>query len=171
MQVFKQQPCVKIFKGFRVIPNELKSSELIPNNEKQTVKISKLQHLSPLKKIAKPTTPVKYVHMTIDSAISDIEIDDELWANFEDMSLLLTASQTEPCFVINTDQFKETDIETIEDIIQKIPFVLDELKSENQTEVYVKFTTLLAERKMPLSNIAHLLFVDVVEWFSFLGSI
>ena len=72
-------------KDFRVIPNELKSSELIPNNEKQTVKISKLQHLSPLKKIAKPTTPVKYVHMTIDSVISDIEIDDELWANFEDM--------------------------------------------------------------------------------------
>ena len=53
-------------------------------------------------------------------------------ANIEDMSVLLTASQTEPCFVINTDQFKETDIETIEDIIQKIPFVLDELKSQNQ---------------------------------------
>ena len=100
--------------------------------------------------------------MTIDSAISDIEIDDELRASFEDMSLLLTASKTEPCFVINTDQYKETDIETIEDIIQKIPFVLDELKSENQTDVYVKFTTLLAERKLPLSNIAYLLFVDVV---------
>ena len=32
--------------------------------------------------------------------------------------------------------------------------------------MYVKFTTLLAERKLPLSNIAYLLFVGVVDWFS-----
>ena len=65
---------------------------------------------------------------------------------FEDMSLLETSSavQTEPCFVIKADIIEETDMETIEDIIQKIPSVLDYLKSENQIKMYAKFTTILS---------------------------
>lgn len=43
---------------------------------------------------------------------------------------------------------------------------MDYLISTGRTEMFIKFTTLLEERTLPLSNNAYLLFCDVAEWFS-----
>ncbi|KAH3813478.1 hypothetical protein DPMN_141938 [Dreissena polymorpha] len=155
-------------KDVQTISKELKSSSIIANNETKTKQTSKCEQESPLKKFLKPTTPVKYVHRTLKEN-SEIGGNDEADLNFyfEDMSLLETSTvvQTESCIVEKTDAIEERDIETVEYLSDKIPAVLEYFKSENQVEMYVKFTTILAERKLPLSNIAVLLFVDIVEWF------
>jgi hypothetical protein len=44
--------------------------------------------------------------------------------------------------------FEENDLDSIENIIQQMPKVLDCLKSENQIEMYIKCTKLLAHRKI-----------------------
>ena len=159
-------------KDFKITPKDLKLSNrtLLPNDETKTVKVSRLVHMSPIKKAPKPKTPVKDVHKFLEES-EDIGISDEddtIPLAFENMTLLESTSstQTDPCFVLSADSCNEADINTIENIIQQIPNGLDYLKSENQMEMYIKFTTLLAERKIPLSNIAFLLFAHVVEWFS-----
>ncbi|KAL4228160.1 hypothetical protein ACF0H5_013594 [Mactra antiquata] len=94
----------------------------------------------------------------------------DLSSYFEDMSLELldrtAASQTDPCIIFDSPHSEDEHYDSIDTIIQKIPEVIDYLHSERQIEMYTKFTTLLAERKFPLTNIAYLLFCDVVEWFS-----
>ena len=47
-----------------------------------------------------------------------------------------------------------------------IPSVLSYLKDNNQYDIFFKFMNLLADRKMPLDNIAYQLFVDAVNFYS-----
>ena len=88
-----------------------------------------------------------------------------LSAYFEDMSLLenCTAVQTEECVILETG-FDDLDKEMIRTVVQMIPDVLRYLKSSGMERTYVKFSRLLAEKRFPLSNIAFLLFSDVVSW-------
>ena len=87
-----------------------------------------------------------------------------LSAYFEDMSLLenCTAVQTEECVILETG-FDDLDKEMIRTVVQMIPDVLRYLKSSGMERTYVKFSRLLAEKRFPLSNIAFLLFSDVVS--------
>ena len=47
-----------------------------------------------------------------------------------------------------------------------LPGVLDTLKSCNKTDEYLAFNRLLNDKKFPVTNIAFLLFLDVVRWLS-----
>ena len=43
---------------------------------------------------------------------------------------------------------------------------METLKTEGQVETYIAFNRLVAEKTFPMSNIAYLLFLDIVNWFS-----
>ena len=60
----------------------------------------------------------------------------------------------------------EVDAPELNKLIKILPDVLGELKRAGKDEVYKKFCQLVAENKFPTSNIAFLLFLDVVNWFS-----
>jgi hypothetical protein len=52
------------------------------------------------------------------------------------------------------------------ELISLIPDVIDELKRSGKLEDYLSFHRLVSVGKFPLDNIAYLLFMDVVRWFS-----
>lgn len=64
------------------------------------------------------------------------------------------------------DSCDDEERKSIKLIIDLIPSVLDTLKQHNQVDAFIKFNKLLAGNKIPMTNIAYLLFIDVVEWFS-----
>ena len=49
------------------------------------------------------------------------------------------------------------------------PDVIRTLKENERLQEYISFNRLLAENKIPVHNIAFLLFIDVVRWFSLEG--
>jgi hypothetical protein len=51
-------------------------------------------------------------------------------------------------------------------IVELLPGVLHTLRASDKIDMYITFTELIANKKLPMSNIAFLLFTDVVEWFS-----
>ena len=75
-----------------------------------------------------------------------------------------TSTQTEPCLVMSFED--DLEAEHISEIVKQIPDVLEYLQSAGKSQMYQKFTSLLTERKQPLSNIAFLFLCDVVEWYS-----
>ena len=50
-----------------------------------------------------------------------------------------------------------------------LPDVIRTLKENERLQEYISFNRLLAEKKIPVHNIAFLLFIDVVRWFSLEG--
>ena len=54
----------------------------------------------------------------------------------------------------------------IDEIQNLLPSVIETVRKENQEDMCLKFNHLLAENKLPLTNIASLLFKDIVEWYS-----
>ena len=62
----------------------------------------------------------------------------------------------------------QADLSTSNDldyIITLIPTVIENLRTHGKLDGYMKFHKLLAEDKFPVTNIAFLLFLDVVKWF------
>ena len=53
-----------------------------------------------------------------------------------------------------------------EELVSLLPGVLDTLRACNKTDEYLAFNRLLNDKKFPVSNIAFLLFLDVVRWLS-----
>ena len=49
-------------------------------------------------------------------------------------------------------------------LTEMLPQVLGSLKTAGQLSTQMKFNQLLADNKIPMTNIAYLLFPDVVEW-------
>ena len=67
--------------------------------------------------------------------------------------------------------FGSDDIKVDNDCIDKevleiLPVVLEILKAAGKYEAFKKFMTLVANATFPLDNIAFLLFLDIVTWFS-----
>ena len=54
----------------------------------------------------------------------------------------------------------------LREITGLLPSVIEVLRDENKLDMYLKFQHLLAEIKLPLDNIAFLLFQDIIEWYS-----
>jgi hypothetical protein len=52
------------------------------------------------------------------------------------------------------------------EIISLLPSVFNTLKECGLTSEFISFNKLLSEKKFPMDNIAFLLFLDVVRWFS-----
>ena len=56
--------------------------------------------------------------------------------------------------------------ETLQEMYELLPSVLDALESEGHLDSYLKFSRLVASNTFPMQNICFLLFLDIVEWFS-----
>ena len=117
---------------------------------------------SPVSKRLKFTsTPIKYSQSKRlcsgkpnedeDQCIEDIE--QELSREFSDMSIEEINEDTE-------------DTSDISYLVSLIPDVLANLATNNQKDTFIKFNKMVAEGTFPMTNIAYLLFLDIVEWFS-----
>ncbi|CAG2201473.1 unnamed protein product [Mytilus edulis] len=62
------------------------------------------------------------------------------------------------------EHFLDTDNST--ELYELLPSVIQALTNEGEMDSYVKFNRFLAGNKLPLKNIAFLLFKDVVSWYS-----
>ena len=51
-------------------------------------------------------------------------------------------------------------------LIKILPGVLQEFQQAGKTEVFCKLCDFVGQKKFPMSNIAFLLFLDVVNWYS-----
>ena len=69
------------------------------------------------------------------------------------------------CGISHTDD-NET---SYQDLVSLWPDVIRTLKENERLQEYISFNRLLAENKIPVHNIAFLLFIDVVRWFSLEG--
>ncbi|XP_060589874.1 uncharacterized protein LOC132745056 [Ruditapes philippinarum] len=170
--IIKEGQSVKSYsKNFNIIPNELKSKKkfIIPVEKTKSVEVSRIPESSPFGKCARTSTPIKSIHDCPNLNMVETTADD-LSAYFDDMQLDVfektVSVQTDPTITLDLSSIEKPDHDAIKDIIQKIPAVIDYLHSEGQLEMYTKFTSLLADRKLPLTNIAFLLFSDVVNWFT-----
>ncbi|CAG2226539.1 unnamed protein product [Mytilus edulis] len=76
----------------------------------------------------------------------------------------LQDEQEEIVMETHGEHFLDTDIST--ELYELLPSVIQTLKNEGEMDSYVKFNRLLAGNKLPLKNIAFLLFKDVVSWYS-----
>ena len=65
-----------------------------------------------------------------------------------------------------TDKPEITSDDTISELYDIIPVVIEKLKQCGQLDLYMKWCNLVATNRFPLDNICYLLFLDVVQWFS-----
>ena len=74
----KRQETVSYSKDFKLIPIDLKRSNktLLPNDTNKTVRVSRLEEASPIKKVPKSKTTVKYVHQLLEKS-EDVGISDD----------------------------------------------------------------------------------------------
>ena len=82
------------------------------------------------------------------------ELEQDLSEDFSNMSI---------------EEIEEGDIGDTSDVsylISLIPDVLANLDASNQKDTFIKFNKMVAEGTFPMTNIAYLLFLDIVEWFS-----
>ena len=82
----------------------------------------------------------------------------------------IDASTSSDC---ENESFEITRIDTNEssyqDIVSLLPEFIQTLKENGRETEYVSLNRLLAEKKIPMVDIAFLLFLDVVRWFSLDG--
>ena len=159
--------------NYGVIPDEVhKDGKFIQiNTGKNTLKIVKPKHgkdlLSPLKKRVRIYSPCK-------SNMSQ-PIPTE---NRETPSTPSTC-ETVPKFQvkrqINFGSHSPTNIDLqipeyhdaiCQELISLIPSVVSSLQNTKHLDIFLKYTRLLSDGALPLENIAHLLFEDVVQFFS-----
>ncbi|XP_071137033.1 uncharacterized protein [Mytilus edulis] len=172
-------------KNFKIIPAEIKKDNkfIIPQCESYTLNICNISSelLSPVKKkcgteseqndtesisLTQKLSSVSIKdnsHILVNSS-NDSANDHESMVTSSEMSTRHT--QTEDSAVINLNETNTNDQVLLKEILQLVPTVLENLKSCNKQDMYVKFHTLINENKLPMNNIAFLLFSDVVEWFS-----
>ena len=91
-----------------------------------------------------------YVADIRDAASSDEEINNDMSVELSSLSLL------------DNDENGTF----LDELSQLLPSVLQSLERSNQKETFMKFARMVASGHFPLHNIAYLLFMDIVEWFS-----
>ena len=98
------------------------------------------------------------VTKNLDLTGDDVEHDE----NLEDISPLTSDAS---CQV--SPQGLSMDLEeTYAQFVELLPAVLKNLKQAGKLDGYTKFMEMIAYDRFPMDNIAHLLFLDVIEWFS-----
>ena len=94
----------------------------------------------------------------LDFTGDDVEHDE----NLEDISPLTSDAS---CQV--SPQGLSMDLEeTYAQFVEFLPAVLKNLKQAGKLDAYTKFMEMIAYDRFPMDNIAHSLFLDVIEWFS-----
>ena len=163
-------------KNFNIIPEEIKQDNktISPLVHTRTIKISKNpQSLLPILSSTPKKTRYSAVifHEQHGQAI-DIDESDistcfkELSLEEEDVKCVKAEGvQTDDSIVLKSNMSDE-ERELADSIIQMIPDVLTYLKTAGKEEMFQKFTKILADERLPLTNIAFLLLLDVVEWYS-----
>jgi hypothetical protein len=68
------------------------------------------------------------------------------------------------CSEEENDRKEDTDM--TENILKRLPSVVEKLKEHGQLDMYLKWCALVADDKFHMENIAYLLFLDVIQWFS-----
>ena len=141
-------------KNFKVVPEICREQgrTITINETKDSIHVSKAGVLpkdSPFKKLLKleGSTDEKHTH--------DILNDTSPVQNTDYSEDLLGCS----------DYIQETD-SNYEELIAILPKVIETLKDNGKLPEFLAFSRLLSENKFPLDNIAFLLFIDVVRWFS-----
>ncbi|CAG2244993.1 unnamed protein product [Mytilus edulis] len=172
-------------KNFKLIPAEIKKDNkiIIPQCESCTLNVCNISSelLSPVKKKCGTESEQNDTDsISLTQKLSSVSIKDNSHIlvnsgndSANDHESMVTSSkmstkhtQTEDSAVINLNETNTNDQVLLKEILQLVPTVLENLKSCNKQDMYVKFHTLINENKLPMNNIAFLLFSDVVEWFS-----
>ncbi|VDI80060.1 Hypothetical predicted protein [Mytilus galloprovincialis] len=154
-------------KNFKLIPAEIKKDNkfIIPQCESCTLNVCNISSelLSPVKKKCGTESEQNDTEsISLTQKLSSVSIKDNSHIlvnsgndSANDHESMVTSSkmstkhtQTEDSAVINLNETKTQMINC------------------NKQDMYVKFHTLINEKKLPMNNIAFLLFSDVVEWYS-----
>ncbi|KAK7507914.1 hypothetical protein BaRGS_00000879 [Batillaria attramentaria] len=150
--------------NLQYIPCKVKAQGklIVPLAERHSVLISSApdDFSSPVKKMGRYEDTYR--------SMSDSDEESELTAGVGNVSL------TEECETGHQLSSKESDrldvsddtTSLMRDIVALLPSVITALKEIGKMETYVKFHQLVCQGKLPLSNIAFLLFCDIVEWYS-----
>ena len=130
--------------NFKIIPDLAREQGRVItiNAESETIHLSRANTIpkdSPFKKVC------RYTSTPIETSLGDTECDGES-----------EISETE------TDK----DDSTFKELVELLPGVINTLKDGGRLSEYVAFNRLLHEGDFPLDNIAFILFLDVVRWFT-----
>ncbi|VDI16343.1 Hypothetical predicted protein [Mytilus galloprovincialis] len=154
-------------KNYNIISNEIlrNGKIIIPNKETMTIKLSRLPeendpflHFQENKK--------SKMELPLETDISE-RATEFLFKQIQDLPIPqsdLQDEQEENVMETHGEHFLDTDNST--ELYELLPSVIQTLKNEGEMDSYVKFNRLLAGNKLPLKNIAFLLFKDVVSWYS-----
>ena len=158
---------------------------IVTDEASQTVKVSRLTAAlsspcsPPAKKARFTSTPVKKCLFTADPCETDTNEVENAYAceadDFQDDAVEVDYSDNDNIGNLSAGILNMSIAEVTEDMANEIeelndlvPKVLENLKIEDQEQVktYMAFNRLVAEKSFPLTNIAYLLFLDIVKWFS-----
>ena len=103
----------------------------------------------------KTPTELDHCHSPL---ISDISI-------VSDMDYSINKEQYSDLRVSETQEIHESDEECLKTLTELAPTVLSELKKYELEESFLHFFREVADKKFPLTNIAFLLWLDVVNWY------
>ena len=67
--------------------------------------------------------------------------------------------------MLSDDDDKES-ISDVKVFTEQLPSVIETLRKHGQLEIWKKFNDMVCKNEFPMTNIAYLLFLDVVKWFS-----
>ena len=166
----------KCLHNFNIIPEEIKQDNktISPLVHTRTIKISKnpqslLPILSSTPKKTRYSAEIFHEQHGRSMDIDESDIStcfEELSLEEEDVKCVKAEGvQTDDCIVLKTNMSDE-ERELADSIIQMITDLLTYLKTAGKEEMFQIFTKILADERLPLTNIAFLLFLDVVEWYS-----
>jgi hypothetical protein len=79
---------------------------------------------------------------------------------------LFRAVPTDECTVLDMTSVSDKDSALMAEIVELLSAVLHTLRDSDKIDMYITLTELIANKKLPMSNIDFPLFTDVVEWFS-----
>ena len=162
------------FKAIRYSPNTSLSSKIItprkyngksPPSKHQNNRVSKLRGVEQKK------TSVKSLFSKPDSRICTTDENDDLWEEIENVDCD-TESDTE----LDSINHTATNVPTINDIsndegsienemADMLPSVLNEFSKHGLETDLLSFFQLVSENRFPFSNIAFLLWLEIVRWY------
>ena len=168
-----------------VVPQIKKNMDrfILTDEASQSVKVSRLttalsSPCSPMAKKARLTsTPVKKCLFAFDQSEMDSNGVDSAYGckvdDYQDDDIKINDIDNDNIGNLSTGilnmsiaEVPEDTAMEIEEMNDLVPKVLETLKTEGQVETYIAFNRLVAEKSFPMSNIAYLLFLDIVNWFS-----
>jgi hypothetical protein len=94
----------------------------------------------------------------------EVSDDDDITSGLLNMSV--DDGDMSPCDQQAPMTSDETDDETLSRLLSILPSVISSLKEAGHIDMFVKFGELVASNRLPLDNIAFLLFNDVVHWYT-----